>query len=53
MYILILIVNTVYGNSVAVTTTRFSSEANCLSAIGKIVDMEGMRLSTKARCVKE
>lgn len=50
---MILIVSTVIGNSVAVTTTRFSSEANCLSAIGKIVDMEGMRLSTKARCVKE
>lgn len=52
MYILILIVNTVYGNSVAVTTTRFSTEANCLAAINKIIDMEGMRLSTKARCVK-
>jgi len=53
MYIMILIVSTVYGNSISVTTTKFTSEANCLSAIGKVIDMEGLRISTKARCVKE
>lgn len=53
MYIMILIVSTVYGNSISVTTTKFKSEATCLAAIGKVIDMEGMRISTKARCVKE
>lgn len=52
MYIMILIVS-VYGNGISVTTTKFTTEANCLAAIGKVIDMEGMRISTKARCVKE
>jgi len=53
MYIMILIVSTVYGNAVSVTTTKFKSEATCLAAISKIVDMEGFKLSNKARCVKQ
>lgn len=53
MYLMILIVSTVYGNAISVTTTKFKSEANCLAAIGKVVDMEGLRLTTKARCVKQ
>jgi hypothetical protein len=53
MYLMILIVSTVYGNSISVTTTKFKSEATCLAAISKAVDMEGLRLSVKARCVKQ
>ena len=53
MYIMILIVSTVYGNAISITTTRFTSESNCLAAIAKVIDMEGVRISTKARCVKE
>jgi hypothetical protein len=50
---MILIVSTVYGNSVSVTTLKFNTEATCLAAISKVIDMEGYRLASKARCVKQ
>lgn len=53
MYTMILIIQ-LYSKSASVTTVRFNSEANCLSAIGKSLEMEkDGSIHIKARCVKE
>jgi hypothetical protein len=53
MYTMILIVH-LYSKSISVTTVRFATESNCLSAISKSLEMEKSGgIQIKARCVKE
>lgn len=49
-----ILVVSIYGKSVAITTIKFNNETNCLQAISKSLDMEKQRggLEVKARCVK-
>jgi hypothetical protein len=54
MFTMILIV-TYYANAISVSTISFNSEANCLQAIAKSLDMEDKHktIGIKARCVKQ
>ncbi len=41
------------SGSISTTATNFGSETDCLKAISKLIDMEGMnKIKVQARCVK-
>ena len=54
MFILFLVVLNSSGSSISSSNATFSSEVNCIRAIGDILDMEKkFGVKVQARCVKK
>ena len=54
MFILFLIVLSQNGAGISSSTATFSSEINCIRAIGDIIDMEKkFGVKVQARCVRK
>lgn len=53
MFTMILVIK-LYNSALSVTTTQFNSEARCIEAISKTLEMQkGGDIVIRARCVKQ
>lgn len=52
MYVMILVI-VLNGRQMTTNNILFNSEANCLQAISKSIEIESPYVKIKARCVKQ